>query len=84
MPPQCASAISRRRQPDPVVRVREIPDFVLTARAEPAAGFVKTVSPRLTKLPTLVVIELSAMLTASSDLQLPELVGRAVADHLQG
>ncbi|MCW2644929.1 MAG: diacylglycerol O-acyltransferase / wax synthase [Pseudonocardiales bacterium] len=60
---------------DPVARMLEIRDFVLTARAEPAIGFVNTISPALTKLPTSLVIELSAKLTAASDLQVSNIRG---------
>ena len=60
---------------DPVARMLEIRDFVLTARAEPAVGFVNTISPALTKLPTAAVIELSAKLTATSDLQVSNIRG---------
>jgi WS/DGAT/MGAT family acyltransferase len=60
---------------DPVARMLEIRDFVLTARAEPAVAFVNTISPALTKLPTAAVIELSAKLTATSDLQVSNIRG---------
>jgi diacylglycerol O-acyltransferase len=60
---------------DPVARMREIRDFVLTARAEPAVAFVNTISPALTKLPAALIIELSARLTASSDLQISNIRG---------
>jgi hypothetical protein len=60
---------------DPAARMLEIRDFVLTARAEPAMGFVNGVAPALTKLPTVAVIELSARLTTSSDLQISNIRG---------
>jgi WS/DGAT/MGAT family acyltransferase len=63
--------------PDPVARMHEIRDFVRTARAEPAVAFVNTISPGLSKLPSTLVIELSAKLTASSDLQVSNIRGVA-------
>jgi WS/DGAT/MGAT family acyltransferase len=69
---------------DPVERMREIREFVLTARAEPAVGFVNTVSPALTKLPTQVVIELSARLTSTSDLQVSNIRGIGHPLYLAG
>jgi WS/DGAT/MGAT family acyltransferase len=64
-------------QADPVARMHEIRDFVRTARAEPAVAFVNTISPALSKLPSTLVIELSAKLTASSDLQVSNIRGVA-------
>jgi hypothetical protein len=69
---------------DPVARMLEIREFVLTARAEPAVGFVNTVSPALTRLPTPMVIELSAKLTATSDLQVSNIRGVGHALYLAG
>jgi WS/DGAT/MGAT family acyltransferase len=69
---------------DPVARMLEIRDFVLTARTEPAVGFVNTVSPALTKLPTPAVIELSAKLTATSDLQISNIRGIGHPLYLAG
>lgn len=69
---------------DPAARMLEIRDFVLTARAEPAVGFVNTISPALTKLPTPVVIELSAKLTAASDLQISNIRGIGHPLYLAG
>jgi diacylglycerol O-acyltransferase len=60
---------------DPVARMLEIRDFVLTARAEPAVAFVNTISPALSKLPAALIIELTAKLTASSDLQISNIRG---------
>jgi hypothetical protein len=71
-------------EPDPVARMLEIRDFVLTARAEPAVGFVNTISPALTKLPTPLVIELSAKLTAASDLQISNIRGIGHPLYLAG
>jgi hypothetical protein len=69
---------------DPAARMLEIRDFVLTARAEPAVGFVNTISPVVTKLPTAVVIELSARLTAASDLQVSNIRGIGHPLYLAG
>jgi WS/DGAT/MGAT family acyltransferase len=69
---------------DPVARMLEIREFVLTARAEPAVGLVNTVAPALTKLPTPMVIELSARLIASSDLQISNIRGIGHPLYLAG
>ena len=60
---------------DPVARMLEIRDFVISAREEPAVGFVNAISPALTKLPTVALVELSAKLTATSDLQVSNIRG---------
>jgi WS/DGAT/MGAT family acyltransferase len=60
---------------DPAARMLEIREFVLAARAEPAVAFVNILSPVLSKLPTSVIIETSAKLTATSDLQVSNIRG---------
>jgi WS/DGAT/MGAT family acyltransferase len=60
---------------DPVVRMLEFRDFVRTARAEPAISFVNALSPAVTKLPAALIVELSARMTASSDLQISNIRG---------
>jgi WS/DGAT/MGAT family acyltransferase len=69
---------------DPVARMREIHDFVLRARGEPAVGFVNALSPALTRMPAAVIIELSAKLTASSDLQVSNIRGIGHQLYLAG
>jgi WS/DGAT/MGAT family acyltransferase len=60
---------------DPVARMHEIRDFVREARAEPAIGSVDVLAPAMTMLPTSVIIELTARLTTSSDLQISNIRG---------
>ncbi len=60
---------------DPVVRIRAVREHVLQARQEPAIGFLDQLSPALTRLPTPIIIELSANLTSSSDVQISNIRG---------
>jgi hypothetical protein len=69
---------------DPVVRMRLIREFVVTVKDEPAIGFLDELSPVLTKLPSAVIIELSARLTATSDLQVSNIRGIGHAVYLAG
>ncbi|HEY5855694.1 MAG TPA: wax ester/triacylglycerol synthase domain-containing protein [Aldersonia sp.] len=60
---------------DPVARIHAIREFVLEAKEEPAIGFLDQLSPMLTRLPTAAIIELSASMTTSSDLQISNIRG---------
>ncbi len=60
---------------DPARRIHAIREHVLAARDEPAIGFLDFLSPVLTKLPTRAIIELSAGLTTSSDVQVSNIRG---------
>jgi WS/DGAT/MGAT family acyltransferase len=71
-------------EPDPVARMHEIRNFVLRARGEPAVGFANALSPALTRLPVAVIIEVSAKLTASSDLQVSNIRGIGHQLYLAG
>jgi hypothetical protein len=62
-------------EPDPAERIRLIREIVLTARDEPAIGFLDHLSPVLTKLPSAAIIELSANLTSLSDVQVSNMRG---------
>jgi diacylglycerol O-acyltransferase len=71
-------------QSDPVERIRSVREAVLSARAEPALGFLDHVSPILTRLPTRAIIELSAGLTSASDLQVSNIRGLTHRVQLAG
>jgi diacylglycerol O-acyltransferase len=71
-------------EPDPVERIRIIRTFVLEARDEPAISFLDHLSPTLTKLPTSAIIELTASLMASSDLQISNIRGLSEPVYLAG
>jgi diacylglycerol O-acyltransferase len=67
-----------------VERIRAIRESVLEAREEPAIGFLDHLSPALTKLPTSAIVELSASMMASSDLQISNIKGLGHPVHLAG
>ena len=69
---------------DPAVRIQLVRDFVLAAREEPAIGFLDYLSPVLTKLPTAAIVELSASLTVTSDLQVSNIRGIGHPVYLAG
>lgn len=60
---------------DPAARIQAIREFVLDAKEEPAIGFLDQLSPMLTRLPTAAIVELSASMTTSSDLQISNIRG---------
>ncbi|MGK2317711.1 wax ester/triacylglycerol synthase domain-containing protein [Gordonia rhizosphera] len=69
---------------DPAVRIHTVREHVLRAREEPAIGFLDQLSPALTRLPTPLIIELSANLTASSDVQISNIRGLTESVSLAG
>ena len=69
---------------DPAARIQLIRTFVQEVRNEPAIGFLDHLSPVLTKLPSGVIIELSAGLTASSDMNISNIPGSREALYLAG
>jgi diacylglycerol O-acyltransferase / wax synthase len=69
---------------DPAERMRLVREFVVTVKDEPAIGFLDELSPALTKLPAAAIIELSARLTATSDLQVSNIRGIGHAVYLAG
>jgi WS/DGAT/MGAT family acyltransferase len=71
-------------EPDPAVRMREIRAFVQEVRTEPAIGFLDHLSPALTKLPNAAIIELSAGLTTSADLNISNIPGSPTPAYLAG
>jgi WS/DGAT/MGAT family acyltransferase len=71
-------------EPDPAERIRLIREIVLSARDEPAIGFLDHLSPVLTKLPSAAIIELSANLTSLSDVQVSNIRGLSQPVELAG
>ncbi len=71
-------------EPDPAERIRTIRELVLAMREEPALGFLDLLSPVLTKLPTKAIVELSANLTAASDVQVSNIRGLSRPVYLAG
>jgi WS/DGAT/MGAT family acyltransferase len=71
-------------EPDPAARIQEIRSFVKQVRTEPAIGFLDHISPALTKLPNSAIIELSAGLTTSADLNISNIPGSPTPQYLAG
>lgn len=69
---------------DPAVRIQEVRAFVQQVRTEPAIGFLDHLSPALTKLPNAAIIELSAGLTTSADLNISNIPGSPTPLYLAG
>ena len=60
---------------DPAARIADIGHHVEALRREPALSFLDHLAPTLTKLPTAAIVELSASLTSSVDLQISNIRG---------
>jgi len=71
-------------EPDPRTRIGIIREFVVTARTEPALGFLDLVAPALSRLPTAAVIELAAGMTNVSDFQASNIPGMGHPVYLAG
>ena len=71
-------------EPDPRARIELIREFVVTARAEPAIGFLDLDAPALSRLPTAAVIELAAGMTNVSDVQASNIPGMGHPVYLAG
>jgi len=69
---------------DPRTRIEIIREFVITARAEPAIGFLDLVAPALSRLPTAAIIELAAGMTNVSDVQASNIPGLGHPVYLAG
>ena len=69
---------------DPRTRIEIIREFVITARAEPAIGFLDLVAPALSRLPTAAIIELAAGMTNVSDIQASNIPGMGHPVYLAG
>nr|WP_297608416.1 wax ester/triacylglycerol synthase domain-containing protein [Nocardia sp.] len=62
-------------EPDPRARIAMIREVITQARAEPAIGFLDLLAPVLSRLPGMVLTELSSEMTGGSDLQASNLGG---------
>jgi WS/DGAT/MGAT family acyltransferase len=69
---------------DPAERIRQIREFILTARAEPAIGFLELLSPIMSKLPSVALMELAGNLTNVSDIQASNIPGTGYPVYLAG
>lgn len=71
-------------EPDPAVRMARIRAAVRQVRGERALGFLEQLSPVLTRLPAPAIIELSAGLTTSTDLNISNIPGNPDPLYLAG
>jgi diacylglycerol O-acyltransferase / wax synthase len=71
-------------EPDPAVRMARIREFVRTVRVEPALEFLDAVAPAIGLLPGAALTELSATLTATTDVQASNIPGLDHAVKLAG
>jgi hypothetical protein len=69
---------------DPVERIRQIREFILTVRGEPAIGFLELLSPLMSKLPSAALTELAGNLTNVSDIQASNIPGTGYPVYLAG
>jgi WS/DGAT/MGAT family acyltransferase len=69
---------------DPAVRIARIREFVRAVRTEPALEFLGVVAPVIGMLPEAALTELSATLTASTDVQASNIPGLDHAVELAG
>lgn len=71
-------------EPNPRVRIAMIREVITQARAEPAIGFLDLIAPVMSRLPSIVLTELSSEMTAASDLQASNLGGIGRTLYLAG
>jgi len=69
---------------DPRERIAAVRDFVLSARDEPAIGVLDLLAPAISRMPTPVVVGLTAEMTSVSDLQATNVPGLGHAAYLAG
>jgi WS/DGAT/MGAT family acyltransferase len=69
---------------DPAERIRQIREFIRSARAEPAIGFLELLAPVLARLPSAALIELAGNLTNVSDIQASNVPGVGRPVYLAG
>jgi WS/DGAT/MGAT family acyltransferase len=62
-------------EPDPRARIAAIREVITKARSEPAIGFLDLIAPLMSRLPGMVLTELSSEMTSGSDLQASNLGG---------
>jgi hypothetical protein len=71
-------------EPDPRERITAIREFVLSARDEPAIGFLDLLAPVMARLPRPVVVALAASMAGVSDLQASNIPGLGHPVYLAG
>ncbi|MET8430931.1 wax ester/triacylglycerol synthase domain-containing protein [Nocardia sp. NPDC004860] len=71
-------------EPDPRARIVMIHDVVARARVEPAIGFLDLLAPVMSRLPGMVLTELSSEMTGVCDLQASNLGGIGRAFYIAG
>lgn len=71
-------------EPDPRERIQAIREFVLNARAEPAIGVLDFLAPAIGRLPTFVLVGLTASMTSVSDFQASNIPGLGHTAYLAG
>jgi diacylglycerol O-acyltransferase / wax synthase len=71
-------------EPDPAVRIKLIREFILTARSEPAIGFLEVLAPALSRLPSAALTEIAGGLTNVSDVQASNIPGLGHPVYLAG
>lgn len=71
-------------EPDPRERMRQVREFVITARAEPAVNAATLLSPALSHLPGPLVARILASLTSTSDAQVSNVPGIPYPVYMAG
>jgi WS/DGAT/MGAT family acyltransferase len=71
-------------EPDPAERMRQVREFVITARAEPAINAAALLSPALSHLPGPLVARILAGLTSGNDAQVSNVPGIPYPVYMAG
>ena len=71
-------------EPDPAERMRQVREFVITARAEPAVTAASLLSPALSHLPGPVVARILGSLTSGNDAQVSNVPGIPYPVYMAG